>query len=182
MMGLAGRFEVSPSPLDESSLQKVLSAKLDCPKEYTQTLAQEKAKALAETRVGLVRKPTLVLGSDTIVDLSDHILEKPIDEAEAVNMLRKLSGIQHAVHTGVALYRIDPDASAPMLCTSFVDTAIVSFATISEEDIAAYVATGEPMDKAGSYGIQGLGGQFVSSVQGDFFTVSVHDWSDRFAK
>jgi len=167
MMGLHGRFETIPSPLDETALQEELCKK--DPKDYTQILAQEKAKALAVTINA--NQPTLVLGSDTIVDLDGHILEKPKDEEDAKRMLRSLSGVQHEVHTGVALYRIVDDNAGPILIHAFTDTARVTFAVLSDEDIDAYVATKEPMDKAGSYGIQGIGGQLVQYVEGDFFAV-----------
>ena len=171
MMGLAGLYETIPSPLDETALQIKLMQQgiTDDPQRYTQTLAEEKARALAETLS--VSCPTLVLGSDTIVDQDEAILEKPKDKADAQRMLRQLSGREHFVHTGVALYRCLPGQSAPEKMVSFVDQATVQFTALTEADIAAYVASGEPMDKAGSYGIQGMGGQFVSNVKGDFFTV-----------
>jgi len=180
MMGLQNRFTVNPSPLDESLLQQQLRG-MD-PIEYTRTLAQEKAMALAKSLVSSnsgsqpQQHPTLILGSDTIVAHNEHILEKPTSEADAVRMLRTLQGDQHEVHTAVALVLLTPQSSSnsgeqPQLVESFTDTAEVTFATLSDDDIASYVATGEPMDKAGSYGIQGVGGQLVSSVTGDFFTV-----------
>jgi septum formation protein len=182
MMGLKGRFDAMPSPLDEGGLQLELLGKdsehsansnirragMD-PKDYTRILAEEKAKALA-SEIGADESDTIVLGSDTIVELDGKILEKPVDEADAKKMLRKLSGNRHAVHTGVAL--VCCRAGAVHLSASFTDTASVRFAELSDEDIDAYVATGEPMDKAGSYGIQGIGGQLVASIEGDFFTVS----------
>mmetsp|Transcript_18690 Transcript_18690/g.24077 ORF Transcript_18690/g.24077 Transcript_18690/m.24077 type:complete len:241 (+) Transcript_18690:182-904(+) len=178
MMGLAGRFDVMPSPLDETLVQQRLrqqseTASVD-PIEYTRTLAEEKAKALAET-LDSIERTTLVLGSDTIVDLEGVILEKPVDERDAKNTLSRLSGRQHYVHTGVALYAVTKSKyGAGIECSkvvSFVDAATVTFAELTPADINAYVATGEPMDKAGSYGIQGIGGQLVERVEGDFFTV-----------
>ena len=185
MMGLAGRYETIPSPLDESALQVQLlgggdvaredvEAALD-PKDYARILAEEKAKALAEhIMTGGVMQPTLVLGSDTIVEFHGKILEKPKDRGEAKQMLGQLSGAQHTVHTGVALYRVLPNAARSerlVLAQSITETAAVRFASLSEADIDAYIESGEPMDKAGSYGIQGIGGQFVQSVEGDFFSV-----------
>lgn len=154
LMGL--EFQVMPSPLDESKLQSKLDKSQ--PTSYTQTLAEQKALAL-------VQPGCLVLGSDTIVEHQNQILEKPFDKAQAKTMLLQLSGDTHHVHTGVALVRDQ------LIVASFVDTATVKFCDISEADIDAYIETGEPMDKAGSYGIQGIGGQFVESVDGDFFTV-----------
>ena len=173
MMGLAGLYETIPSPLNETALQTDLVQKgiTKDPQRYTQILAEEKARATAQSLTD-VSCPTLVLGSDTIVDQDEAILEKPVDVADAQRMLRQLSGRVHYVHTGVALYRCMPGAAKPEKILSFVDQATVQFTALDEADIQAYVASGEPMDKAGSYGIQGMGGQFVSSVQGDFFTVS----------
>lgn len=174
MMGLEGMYETIPSPLDESALQAELIQQgvTKEPQKYTQTLAEEKARALAESIQG-ISCPTLILGSDTIVDQHEAILEKPRDKQDAERMLRQLSGREHFVHTGVALYRCLPSSSTAEKVVSFVDQATVQFTELSDEDIQAYIDSGEPMDKAGSYGIQGIGGQFVASVQGDFFTVSV---------
>jgi septum formation protein len=194
MMGLQGKFTTTPSPLDETALQRQLTD--HAPIHYTRILAEEKAKALAVEMVAaaaaasrtLLMKPTLILGSDTIVDLDGSILEKPIDQAAAKVMLRSLSGRQHSVHTGVAIYLVLPDtevSTSPTLVDSFTDTAQVCFAELSEHDIDAYIATKEPMDKAGAYGIQGIGGQFVAHVNGDFFTVMglpMHRTSQLLAK
>jgi septum formation protein len=178
MMGLKDLYDVIHSPLDESALQAQLyeegGGDMPEPKTYTRVLAEEKAKALAMEISSQVTQPTIVVGSDTIVAWNDSILEKPKDKADAKIMLTQLSGSQHTVHTGVAIYRVLPQALSDQpvtLVTSFVDTANVVFATLSGADIDAYIATGEPMDKAGSYGIQGIGGQFVASMEGDFFTV-----------
>jgi septum formation protein len=178
MLGLTGRYTATPSPLDESALQlQLLANELVCsPLDYTRTLAEKKAEALAlhlshecSTSSSSSTKSTLVLGSDTIVDLDNVILEKPADAQSARTMLRRLSGVWHRVHTGVAIYHVEADTVK--LMSSFTDTAKVKFADLSDADIHAYVETGEPMDKAGSYGIQGIGGQLVERVEGDFFTV-----------
>lgn len=178
MMGLKDLYDVIHSPLDESALQAQLyeegGGDMPEPKTYTRVLAEEKAKALAMEISSQVTQPTIVVGSDTIVAWNDSILEKPKDTADAKIMLTQLSGSQHTVHTGVAIYRVFPKALSDQpvtLVSSFVDTANVRFAPLSSADIDAYIATGEPMDKAGSYGIQGIGGQFVASMEGDFFTV-----------
>ncbi|GAX22148.1 septum formation protein [Fistulifera solaris] len=173
MMGLKGKFDVSPSPLDESALQrKLVNENISNPAVYTRILAEEKARALAESLAqSSTRQITLVLGSDTVVDIDSCILEKPKDQADAKRMLQRLSGVQHSVHTGVALYRVTPGKKEVDLVESFTDEAMVTFSILSDDTIDAYIATGEPMDKAGSYGIQGIGGQLVRQVQGDFFTV-----------
>lgn len=171
MMGLAGRYDATPSPLDESALQVRLAKQSFKPIDYTRVLAEEKARALAEVLSKDATYPsTLVLGSDTIVDVDDAgILEKPKSVSDAQVMLRSLSGAWHKVHTGVAIFYVE--GTNLSLVSSFTEEARVKFASLSEEDIKAYVATGEPMDKAGSYGIQGVGGQLVETIEGDFFTV-----------
>lgn len=205
MMGLQRRFQVIPSPLKEEEVQVHYSASLP-PTEYTRRLAEEKALALAQTFLTKTTTttttavsslhPTLVLGSDTIVELHGNVLEKPKHVNDARNMLRQLSGQEHQVHTGVALYLVESSStnitesssSTPIsirLLSSFTDTAWVQFASLSSQDIEAYVATGEPLDKAGSYGIQGVGGQFVTKITGDFFTVMglpAHRTSQALAK
>lgn len=185
MMGLAGRYTVQPSPLDETALQLRLTQPLALtntttsttitsntmtPQDYTLTLAQEKSKALAiQLAADRTTPSTLILGSDTIVDLNGMILEKPTDDASAKAMLLALSATSHQVHTAVALYHVVDQQYT--LIDSFVDTAQVTFAHLQVRDINNYIATREPMDKAGSYGIQGMGGQFVESITGDFFSV-----------
>jgi septum formation protein len=186
MMGLEGRFEVVPSPVDESAVQRELLQQQGgpvAPPAYAEHLARAKALALAEhlkanpsqvPRTGAVAATVVVvLGSDTIVELDGRILEKPRDESEAKEMLSRLSGREHLVHTGVALacVTVGTGTSDEVSTRSFVDTAAVQFINLMPEDIDAYVSTGEPMDKAGSYGIQGIGGQMVESITGDFFTV-----------
>lgn len=103
-------------------------------------------------------------GADTIVVLDGRIFGKPADEADAHRMLAELSGRTHQVITGVCLVRNGQTEA-------FAETTDVRFKEISAEDIAAYVATGEPLDKAGAYGIQGRGGAFVDSVDGDYDNV-----------
>jgi len=106
----------------------------------------------------------VVLGADTTVTLDGHILEKPQDAEDAKRMLRMLSGRTHRVITGVAFV----DARGVEVAA---ETTNVTFATLSEEEIAEYVASGEPMDKAGAYGIQGLASKFVERVEGCYFNV-----------
>eukprot|EP00592_Proboscia_alata_P001563 CAMPEP_0194370076 /NCGR_PEP_ID=MMETSP0174-20130528/18412_1 /TAXON_ID=216777 /ORGANISM="Proboscia alata, Strain PI-D3" /LENGTH=240 /DNA_ID=CAMNT_0039147365 /DNA_START=206 /DNA_END=928 /DNA_ORIENTATION=+ len=187
MMGLRGQYIAIPSPLDESELQQKFES--EEPHEYARILANGKARALGEallnkddTIVNTVAElqknrgigtylhtKTLVIGSDTIVDCNGQILEKPTSKNDAVQMLTKLSGRWHKVHTGVSVYSSLNSYKDPVI--SFTETTDVLFGSLSKKDIDAYVATGEPMDKAGSYGIQGIGGQFVKEIKGDFFTV-----------
>ena len=158
MMGLKGKYTVNPSPLDEEKLALKLSQEETLtPQEYTKTLAEEKANALAVEIVSgggdLSDKVTFILGSDTIVDLNGKILEKPKSRENAVEMLKSLSGQWHCVHTGVAIYSVDGEKRV-QLATSYTETTKVKFSDLSLQDIEAYVKTGEPMDKSGSYGIQ----------------------------
>ena len=115
------------------------------------------------------RAPSLVVGVDTVIVRDDVVLEKPKSEAMAREMLSSLSGREHTVRTGMVLiYAPAADESAPFVHT-LVEITTVSFATLTPEAIAAYVATGEPMDKAGAYGIQGLGGSFCSGITGCYW-------------
>lgn len=108
----------------------------------------------------------IVLGADTIVVIDQDVLNKPRDTAEARAMLRRLAGRTHRVYTGVVAHD-----SARQRFEFALDAADVRMATLSDDEIAAYVATGEPMDKAGAYGIQGLGGRLVQEVSGSYTCV-----------
>lgn len=172
MIGLSNRYIVQPSPLDEEKLQIELASQNDItPTVYARTLAERKAHAMAVTLLDN-EGVTLVIGSDTIVDLDGSIMEKPKDEEDAYNMLSQLSGNWHQVHTGVAVYGTGlHKGEEESLLFSFTETSKVQFATLSHEDIQSYIATKEPMDKAGSYGIQGIGGQMVKQLDGCYFTI-----------
>ena len=111
------------------------------------------------------REPdALVIGSDTIVVVDGDVLGKPTDEGDAAHMLRRLSGRSHIVVTAVAVAWRGETRSA-------VEEVNVTFHSLSDDDIAAYIATREPMDKAGAYGIQGYGATIVERVDGDYFAV-----------
>ncbi|WP_380179762.1 Maf family protein [Kalamiella sp. sgz302252] len=127
---------------------------------YVRRLAMEKALA----GVAVAQQDLPVLGADTIVVLNSEVLEKPADEQAAAAMLAKLSGRTHQVMTAVAL----ADRQRQLACLVVTE---VTFRLLSEEDILAYIASGEPMDKAGSYGIQGLGGNFVRKINGSYHAV-----------
>lgn len=127
----------------------------EAPAAYARRLAREKARAVPGT---------LVLGADTIVVLDDEILEKPQDPDDAVQMLRRLQGRRHEVITAVCLLADGTTHEA-------ADTTAVYFRPMSDEQLRGYVATGEPMDKAGGYGIQGYGAALVERIEGDFFGV-----------
>lgn len=139
------------------------------PRELAVYHAREKARDVAGSlddevpRIGY-RAP-LVIAADTIVELDGHLFGKPADAAEAATMLRSLSGRTHRVHTGYCLW--DRQAGERDGCV----TSAVTFVPLREEQIEAYIATGEPMDKAGAYGIQGHGALLVDRVDGDFYAV-----------
>jgi septum formation protein len=110
--------------------------------------------------------PPLLIAADTLVAVADEILGKPADAAQAHAMLRRLSGRRHTVYTGYAV--VDRSSGKR---TAGVESASVEFMPLRDDQIARYVQTGEPLDKAGAYGIQGLGALLVASVSGDFYTV-----------
>ena len=127
------------------------------PREAVKLLSRRKAEAV-------LPEEAIVIAADTVVALGDTILGKPQSEAEARAMLSMLSGKTHAVYTGVTVaYRGKFFTEA--------DETLVTFRTLTEAEIATYVATGEPMDKAGAYGIQGKGGALVSAISGEFDNV-----------
>jgi septum formation protein len=145
--------DVQPADIDETPWPD------EAPVPHCLRLAREKAAAVARTAPDAV-----VIGSDTIVVIDDAILGKPRDVDDAVSMLERLSGRTHRVHTAVAVAHRDQIAGS-------VETVSVTFRTLDADTIRAYVATGEPMDKAGAYGIQGFGATIVERVDGDYFAV-----------
>jgi septum formation protein len=126
--------------------------------EYVRRLAWEKAAAVPAA------EGEIILAADTVVVLDGEILEKPASAQDAARMLRQLSGRNHAVLTGICLKQGDATVSD---CA----TTIVGFAPLSEDEIASYVLSGEPADKAGAYGIQGLASKFVERIEGCYFNV-----------
>ena len=147
-------FDVAPADIDESLRPG------ESPSAYAERLAREKALAVARQR-----PDALVVGSDTVVVVDQDLLGKPGDETEAVAMLLRLQGRAHHVATGVAV------ASSGEQVRSAVERVRVIFRAFDEDLAARYVATGEPMDKAGAYGIQGFGSTLVERIEGDFFAV-----------
>jgi|CZKF01.1.fsa_nt_gi septum formation protein len=123
---------------------------------------QNEVRALAPE--GVLSETLTVLAADTTVTLDNQILGKPSDPADAARMLRLLSGRTHNVITGVALLT----ATSTQVAS---ETTAVTFIALSEKDIAAYVATGEPMDKAGAYAIQGRAARWIPRIEGDYFNV-----------
>jgi len=130
------------------------------PEETVKAIALEKARAVAAVSA----PDELILAADTLVYIDDCPLGKPSDREEAAAMLRRLSGREHTVCTGVALIKGE---NRLVRC----EKTAVRFRELSDETIARYIATGEPMDKAGSYGIQGMGALLVSGIEGDYFNV-----------
>ncbi len=128
---------------------------------FTQELALLKAKSVAKQYTEGV-----VIGADTLVSLAGELLGKPRDDAHAHDMLTRLSGTCHEVITGVALIEIEQQKTV-----TWSETTRVYFRKLSYSEIAAYVETGEPSDKAGAYGIQGLGAAFVIRIEGCYFNV-----------
>ena len=148
----------------------------DSPEAYVRRIADAKARAIVERIQGRI-----VLGADTTVVAEGTMLGKPVDDEDAKRMLRLLSGRTHEVLTAVSLYRGpeppsplrgfgEPRESAPLRRTEFARTE-VEFTALSESEIAWYVATGEPRDKAGSYAIQGYASRFVRGISGSYSNV-----------
>jgi septum formation protein len=113
-------------------------------------------------------RPVLIIGADTIVVNQQTILEKPRSKEQAIHMISQLQGKQHATYTGIAFVY---DGSNGPETHSFYEATTVVFAPMDERTIEAYVSTGEPMDKAGAYGIQGFASCFISGIQGDYYNV-----------
>ena len=156
------KFEVIPSTFPED-----LDKAKFTPSEYVQKNAELKALQVFESLCAEkgAKKPDLVIGADTVVVFKDQILEKPKDAAQAKQMLSALSGNTHVVASGVCL--VDKNRAMHR----FVQTTEVTFAELSDAMIDAYVDTKESMDKAGGYGMQAIGGQFISKINGCYFNV-----------
>lgn len=135
------------------------------PREMVEGLAQMKAKAVAD-HLEEAQKNSLVIGADTIVVLHGQILGKPNNEEEARKMLTLLSGKMHLVYTGVSVIRPTDGKEE-----TFAQKTKIYMKHMSSDEIMQYILTKEPLDKAGSYGIQGKGGVFVEKIEGDYFSV-----------
>ena len=146
-------FDVQPAHINEDPLEGEQA------KDCAERLAREKALAIAKKRPN-----DAVLGADTLVVIDNQILNKPVDAADAIRMLRLLSGRIHQVVTGVCLVANgQPSVSS--------ETTSVTMSEISEKEINDYVATGEPMDKAGAYAIQGIASRWIPRIEGDYSNV-----------
>jgi septum formation protein len=151
LIGIA--HEVRPANIDETMRPR------EAPRRYAERLAREKASAIA------TRDPDLItIGADTVVVINRKVLGKPADTADAARMLKMLSGREHTVITAVAVSRGRKLRSA-------IEEVRVKFRRLRDDEIEAYIAMGEPMDKAGAYGIQGYGATIVERIEGDYFAV-----------
>jgi septum formation protein len=146
-------FIIDPSTIDETPAPGVL------PADMALSLAERKAIDVARRHPDAV-----VIGADTLVDLRGHILNKPVDAADAIRMLRALSGNTHQVHSGIAVWRAGSVYRR-------VVSARVTMRAATDEAISAYVAGGEPLDKAGAYAAQGEGAVFIERVEGSYLAV-----------
>ena len=151
-------FDVIVSDCDEN-------ISYDGPEDMVRKLSCRKAEHVAD-KIKKDPDPHLVIGSDTIVYYQGTILGKPLDEEDAFRMLTELSGNTHTVYTGVTVINTGSGRTE-----TFCEATKVEFYPVTEEEIRAYIATGDPLDKAGSYGVQGLGAFLVKRIEGDFFTV-----------
>jgi septum formation protein len=147
-------FDVQPANIDEAVVAG------ESPAEYVSRLAEGKARAVHE-----LDGDRTVLAADTAVVVDGHILGKPLDEGDAGRMLGMLSGRTHEVLTAVSIFH------PGQIVDTRVDTTIVEFAPLSEDDISWYVSSGEPMDKAGAYAVQGLASRFVTRIEGSYSNV-----------
>ena len=145
-------FAIRPVTIDETPLAA------ESPRAYVSRLAREKARA------AIAQPGEIILGADTTVVIQDEILAKPCDAADAIRMLMLLSGRKHEVLTGICLRGED------RMLEDIAETS-VWFAPLTVQQIEEYVATGEPMDKAGAYGIQGRASKFVERIEGCYFNV-----------
>jgi len=149
-------FSILSSAIDETPYPE------ESPQDLVERLAKTKADLAAARAVG----PAILIAADTEVVLDGHIFGKPRSSDDARRMLEKLSGRTHAVLTGVCLIRL-PDVER----ISFVETTLVTFASLTEEEITRYLATGEPHDKAGAYAIQGCAARYIPRIEGCYFNV-----------
>jgi septum formation protein len=138
------------------------------PEEVVQELSEAKAQNTAEQMEAQLEQDTLVIGADTLVAYNGQILGKPADEKEAAKTLAMLQGNTHQVYTGVTLLRKQGNVWEKY---TFAECTDVTFYPVSEKEIWEYVSTGDPMDKAGSYGIQGPFGIYVRGIKGDYNNV-----------
>lgn len=148
-------FDVIPSHVPE------VPEAGETPEEYVARLSRDKARAVAT-----MHPDRWVIAADTTVVFLEQLLEKPVDAEDAMQMLSKIAGQAHTVHTAITLKRVDPEYSDTRVCTTEV-----RIVPLSPREIDWYVATGEPLDKAGAYAAQGRFGMFIDSIHGSFTNV-----------
>ena len=158
---LVADFEVLPAKGSEIYTEQE-------PAKIVQQLAAQKAAEVESSVVRQGEEPMLVIGADTVVAFQGQILGKPADAKQAKEMLKTLASDVHQVYTGVALIVIQ---HGKRQCLEFAECTNVRFYPMTAQEIEAYVQSGEPMDKAGAYGIQGIGGRFVEGIEGDYQNV-----------
>ena len=162
MLAAGIAFTVQPADIDETPLRD------ESPRECAERLAREKALAVFQSH-----PQDYVLGADTIVVIEKQILGKPRDASDAMRMLRLLAGRTHAVITGVCV--VEPVGSGQGSVGSKINAAseitLVTFCDLSDDEIRDYVSTGEPMDKAGAYAIQGIASRWIPRIEGDYSNV-----------
>lgn len=167
VLGIPNGIEVITSTFHENlSHSDFITAQ-----EYSMATAREKAQDVCQSLcvdIHNIKNKIVVIAADTVVELNGKILEKPSSPEDARRMLHLLSGQEHNVHTSVLLYELPGNTKI----FSFTTTTKVQFAKLTNADITAYIATGEPLDKSGAYGIQGIGRVLVTAIHGDFFNVT----------
>lgn len=153
-------FEILPSLFEDNLDPK----KFHSPEDYAVETAYRKVLDVAERVAKDINRADVIIGADTVVTLDGKMYGKPKDSAEAKKFLEELSGRQHTVCTGVVI-------KTPNATVKFSEKTLVTMAYLNEDVIQGYVRTREPMDKAGAYGIQGIGGTLIEKIQGDFYNV-----------
>lgn len=153
-------FEVRAALIDESPREG------ENPDHYVRRLALEKARSVADAAAEELPESTIFVGADTTVVVDGETLGKPESDEDARRMLRRLSGREHEVHTGLALVR-RPGAWERVVG----EVTRVTFAGLSEDEIGSYIATGEPFGKAGGYAVQGIAGRYATRIEGCYFNV-----------
>ena len=153
-------FAVQPADVDETPLPG------EDPRDCAERLAREKA-----LRVWRERPQDVVLGADTVVVVDGANLGKPLDSNDAARMLRMLSGRTHQVITGVCVVRSVPSRPGASHVRTAAESTLVSMSEITDQEVLDYVATGEPMDKAGGYAIQGIASRWIPRIEGDYSNV-----------
>jgi septum formation protein len=137
----------------------------ESPRDYVRRLAASKG-----AEIGAQHPGRWVVSADTVVVIDNHLLEKPADRDDAARMLRAIAGRTHTVYTGLSLQRFDAPERAAYRDTSLAESKVTMVA-LEDEEIRWYVATGEPMDKAGAYAVQGLGAMFIEAIEGSYTNV-----------